>query len=166
MIESYKLFWQNYFKLEERSRRRDFWWPFLINTILSGIIGIIIFSLSRLFPHSDMIYNIIEVMINLVILIGTYTAAVRRFHDIGKSMVIPCIFLVISLLGIYNNLFSNNQTSQLSLQTQNQVLNGILSVVAIILSLFIIVICIMSLVYSVRDSQKGPNQYGPNPKGE
>ena len=33
-------------------------------------------------------------------------------------------------------------------------LNGILSVVAIILSLFIIVICIMSLVYSVRDSQK------------
>lgn len=113
-----------------------------------------------------MIYNIIEVMINLVILIGTYTAAVRRFHDIGKSMVIPCIFLVISLLGIYNNLFSNNQTSQLSLQTQNQVLNGILSVVAMILSLFIIVICIMSLVYSVRDSQKGTNQYGSNPKGE
>ena len=37
-------------------------------------------------------------MINLVILIGTYTAAVRRFHDIGKSMVIPSIFLVISLL--------------------------------------------------------------------
>lgn len=28
MIKAYKLFWQNYFKLEGRSRRRDFWWPF------------------------------------------------------------------------------------------------------------------------------------------
>ena len=38
MIKAYKLFWQNYFKLEGRSRRRDFWWPFFINAIIEVIV--------------------------------------------------------------------------------------------------------------------------------
>lgn len=33
MVEAYKKFWQNALVLEGRTRRKDFWWPLLINMI-------------------------------------------------------------------------------------------------------------------------------------
>ena len=44
------------------------------------------------------------------------------------------------------------------------VLNIILAIIAILFTLLVIVISIMSLVYCVKDSQKGTNKDGPNPK--
>ncbi|MGC9651849.1 hypothetical protein ACO2FJ_05850 [Staphylococcus warneri] len=40
----------------------------------------------------------------------------------------------------------------------------VLSIMAIIFAIGSIVISIMALVYCVQDSEKGTNQYGPNPK--
>ena len=164
MIEAYKLFWLNFFKLKGRSRRRDFWWPMLINIILSSILGLMIFGITRIIPYSDVVYNTVATIINVVILIGTFTVSIRRFHDIGKTMIIPCIFFVISLYGCYVELMYDNGTANSSFEIHNQVLNIILGIIAILFTLLVIVISIMSLVYCVKDSQKGTNKYGPNPK--
>ena len=102
--------------------------------------------------------------INVVILIGTFTVSIRRFHDIGKTMIIPCVFFVISLYGYYVELMYDNGTANSSFEIHNQVLNIILGIIAILFTLLVIVISIMSLVYCVKDSQKGTNKYGPNPK--
>ena len=40
----------------------------------------------------------------------------------------------------------------------------VLAIMAIIFAIGSIVISIMALVYCIQDSEKGTNQYGPNPK--
>lgn len=50
------------------------------------------------------------------------------------------------------------------LEHLNIVVIIVLSIMAIIFAIGSIVISIMALVYCVQDSEKGTNQYGPNPK--
>ncbi|GAB2025691.1 hypothetical protein OfM1_17630 [Lactovum odontotermitis] len=38
IFESYKLFWKNYVNFTGRSRRSEFWWTYLINSVISIII--------------------------------------------------------------------------------------------------------------------------------
>lgn len=164
MIEAYQLFWKNFFKIKGRSRRREFWWPLLINTILTSIISGIVYGITRIMPHSDVIYNIVMVIINIAILIGTFTVTVRRFHDIGKTMILPCIFFVISLYAMYIDYMNDNGNIFSPFEIQNHALNMIVSMITLILAFLEIVFSIITLIYCVRNSQKDSNQYGPNPK--
>ena len=46
-------------------------------------------------------FNIVYETIDVIIVIGTFTMSVRRFHDVGRTMLIPLIMLIsMSLRGL------------------------------------------------------------------
>ena len=41
MIEAFKLFWQNYFNIKSRTRRRHYWFAILANCIILVIMSLL-----------------------------------------------------------------------------------------------------------------------------
>lgn len=165
MINAFKKSWQNALVLDGRTRRKDFWWALLGNFILLIILEAILSSLTNITGSLTIVIGILFNVLALLIYFVIFTLSVRRFHDIGKGKTIPIIFLILTILSLCNNIINlfnfNYQINQ-----DNHILIGILGVISFAFVILAIVISIMSLVYCIQDSEKGTNQYGPNPKGE
>jgi uncharacterized membrane protein YhaH (DUF805 family) len=111
MLEMYKkVVVKNYANFDGRARRREYWMFFLMNLIISCVIGFII---GLLLPETPFIANIYS----LAVLIPSIAVGVRRMHDIGKS-------------GWY------------------------------------VLIPIYNIVLLATEGEKGPNQYGADPKNQ
>ena len=163
MVEAYKKFWQNALVLEGRTRRKDFWWPLLINMILLSIVEGVFDYLSKVTGHFGIVFGLIECIIAIVINIALFSLSVRRFHDVGRSKTIPMIMLVISLLSIVNSIFEMFNFDSI-IAINNNILVGAMEIIAIIFGIFYIALCLICLAYCVQDREKGTNQYGLNPK--
>ena len=165
MINAYKKFWQYAFTCEGRTRRKDFWLGALLNIICLIIMAIIAALVFAHMENGKVLYDIVFYIFYVVLAIPMFSISVRRFHDIGKGKTIPVIFLILTILSLCNNIINlfnfNYQINQ-----DNHILIGILGVISFAFVILAIVISIMSLIYCIQDSEKGTNQYGPNPKGE
>ncbi len=73
----YVAMWQNWNDFEGRSNVRDFWMAALANWILVLIIG----ALGQMFR----IFNLIDAIYGIAVLIPSLALFVRRMHDIRKS---------------------------------------------------------------------------------
>ena len=89
--------------------------------------------------------------------------SVRRFHDVGRTMLIPLIMLIsmllrglIVLLETISNVYLSDFYSDVSLM--------IATVVVLVISIVLLIVSIFALIYCVTDSEKGTNEYGTNPK--
>ncbi len=163
MINVYKKFWQYAFTCEGRTRRKDFWLGALLNIICLIIMAIIAALVFAHMENGKVLYDIVFYIFYVVLAIPMFSISVRRFHDIGKGKTIPIIYLVLTLLSpIYQISEDYKWISQIS--DSNVALLITIAIVSIILTIASIVISIMALVYCVKDSEEGTNQYGPNPK--
>lgn len=163
MIESYQLFWRNYFNVQGRTRRRHYWYATLANIIVLILLSILTDVLTWIVGGGDMFFKIIYETIDVIILIGTFTMSVRRFHDVGRTMLIPLIMLVsmllrglIVLLETISDTYLNQFYVDVSLMAS--------TVVILVISVILLIISIFALIYCVADSEQGTNEYGPNPK--
>ncbi|MDM7863011.1 DUF805 domain-containing protein [Staphylococcus borealis] len=163
MIESYQLFWRNYFNIQGRTRRRHYWYATLANIIVLILLSILTDVLTWIVGGGDMFFKIIYETIDVIILIGTFTMSVRRFHDVGRTMLIPLIMLVsmllrglIVLLETISDTYLNQFYADVSLMAS--------TVVILVISVILLIISIFALIYCVADSEQGTNEYGPNPK--
>ncbi|MGV3095460.1 MULTISPECIES: DUF805 domain-containing protein [Staphylococcus] len=163
MIESYQLFWRNYFNVQGRTRRRHYWYATLANIIVLILLSILTDVLTWIVGGGDMFFKIIYETIDVIILIGTFTMSVRRFHDVGRTMLIPLIMLVsmllrglIILLETISDTYLNQFYADVSLMAS--------TVVILVISVILLIISIFALIYCVADSEQGTNEYGPNPK--
>ncbi|MCQ9278631.1 DUF805 domain-containing protein [Staphylococcus borealis] len=163
MIESYQLFWRNYFNVQGRTRRRHYWYASLANIIVLILLSILTDVLTWIVGGGDMFFKIIYETIDVIILIGTFTMSVRRFHDVGRTMLIPLIMLVsmllrglIVLLETISDTYLNQFYADVSLMAS--------TVVILVISVILLIISIFALIYCVADSEQGTNEYGPNPK--
>lgn len=84
-----------------------------------------------------------------------FTVTVRRFHDVGMTMMIPTIMLVCSLI---------NDISDFIYDDMMNSLGSVFSIVAVILGVIYLVIAIVGLVVCCTNGQKVFNKYGENPK--
>ncbi|BAE05599.1 DUF805 domain-containing protein [Staphylococcus sp. EG-SA-6] len=163
MIESYQLFWKNYFNVQGRTRRRHYWFATLANIIVLVLLSLLADLLKWVFGGGDTFFNIVYETIDVIIVIGTFTMSVRRFHDVGRTMLIPLIMLIsmllrglIVLLETISNVYLSNFYSDVSLM--------IATVVVLVISIILLIVSIFALIYCVTDSEKGTNEYGTNPK--
>ena len=109
MLEMYKkVVLENYANFNGRARRREYWLFFLMNLIISFVIG---FVFGLVAPKVAFIANVYS----LVVLVPSIAVGVRRMHDIGKS-------------GWY------------------------------------ILVPLYNIVLLATEGEKGPNQYGADPK--
>ncbi|KAA6351745.1 Inner membrane protein YhaH [termite gut metagenome] len=95
---------RNYFVFKGRASRTEYWMFYLISTILLYSIGILWIICERLFGgfFNDLFGGILILSI-IGILIPSFSVAVRRFHDTGKSgwwiwvVLIPTIGAICAL---------------------------------------------------------------------
>lgn len=82
--EYYKLFWKNYTKFDGRSRRSEYWWPYLFNMVISMILSLL--------------GGVPGVIFSLAILIPNISCGVRRLHDTGRKGIYY-LFCLIPIVG-------------------------------------------------------------------
>ncbi|UDI78992.1 DUF805 domain-containing protein [Staphylococcus taiwanensis] len=165
MIEAYQLFWKNYLNVKDRTRRRHYWFALLCNIIVLIIISLICDLFIKLFSSTELFFNVLYTVIDLIVLIGVFTMSVRRFHDTGRTMTIPLILLIFMLIQEVANIIDHNETVSI-----DHFFSGVMAIIAaiilIIFSVALLALLIIAVIYCATDSEKGTNQYGPNPKGE
>lgn len=163
---------KQYADFSSRARRKEFWWFTVINFIIMMILVI-----GFMVPFIKMGYSTamaggsaedidesqiaiallknpfiyIYLIYYLAVLIPSISVFVRRLHDIGRSGYWAFLYFGVCLLAQIVSAFS-----------QTQSYNPAVAVIAFVL----FVIAIIFLVWLFTDSQYGPNQWGPNPKGE
>lgn len=87
------VFLQNYFNFEGRAGRKEFWWAFLFNFVVTFILG--------LFGKAG---TILTAIWSLAILLPYLGVSVRRLHDINKSgwlvllSLIPIVGIIILII--------------------------------------------------------------------
>ncbi len=137
IFTAYARMFKNYANFNGRSRRSEYWYVYLANTIISIIVSVIMtiggfasvfnsiitddFSFSGL--GVALVVWVLYAIYSLVIFVPQLALSVRRLHDVGKSGLLLLLHLI--PFGIGN---------------------------------------IILLIYFVSDSEPRPNTYGPNPK--
>ncbi|MCG7337797.1 DUF805 domain-containing protein [Staphylococcus sp. ACRSN] len=155
MFHYYKLFWLNMFKLNGRARRKEFWYPVLMNIIVS-IVGSLINNVLAL-PNWFAIS--VATIFNIASTIAMFTVTVRRNHDIGMTMKfatvlygLTIVFSILEFGPVYKGVSSIPIPEFVSM------------IIGVIVGIVFLVLCIISIALCATSGQKEPNQYGKNPK--
>jgi uncharacterized membrane protein YhaH (DUF805 family) len=72
LVEAYKGFWQNYVNFSGRSTRAEYWWVWIANVVIAGVL--ILFDLAVHSPWLSIIFALASI-------IPGWALAVRRLHD-------------------------------------------------------------------------------------
>lgn len=96
MIKAYKQFWKNYFNFTGVSTRSEFWWVFLINSIIYAVFALafggVAVATSFVTGHADKSFGI-AALIGIAVCILYWIASViptislyfRRYRDAGVT---------------------------------------------------------------------------------
>ena len=76
--------WKKFADFGGRSRRKEFWFFWLINMVISYVLTLITSKLG-------VVGSIVTGVFSLAILVPSLAVAIRRMHDIGKSGWWICI---------------------------------------------------------------------------
>lgn len=102
MIKAYKQYWKNYFNFKGVSTRAEFWWVFLINSLILAVFafafgGVAIIS-SIATGHADKSFGIaaiiglaVAVIYTLAAIIPSISLHFRRYRDAGFT---PWLLLI------------------------------------------------------------------------
>ena len=105
-MKEYIMLWTRAFDFAGRSRRREFWIPWLINTVIGVFLWSRVFS--SMFGHGSgggFFFTIILIL-GLASIIPAISLSVRRLHDIGYSGawlllgIIPIGYLIVLIFHI------------------------------------------------------------------
>ncbi|WP_241091776.1 DUF805 domain-containing protein [Staphylococcus saprophyticus] len=122
-----------------------------MNILINIMLEIIFFLL----PIPAIIEDTVGWIVYILILVAMFTVTVRRFHDVGMTMLIPIIIFLIAVINDFSE-FINSDIPTLD--------NSALTVIAVIFGVVYIVILIVSLAVCCTSGQKETNKYGVNPK--
>lgn len=110
MNEAIKLFFQNYVKFDGRSRRAEFWWPYLMNLIISwGLTGLAILVGGGFNALSTFGFNAIgwlfygaSIVWGLIVFLPGLAVTFRRMHDRNMSAWWLLAFIVAMIIPFVN----------------------------------------------------------------
>ncbi|MFV5902048.1 DUF805 domain-containing protein [Staphylococcus gallinarum] len=169
--QALKLFWKQYVNFKGRARRSEYWFMalwhliFMVPVFILYIIGLVI-MVSGFSVESDgvgafglilmMIMGIILFVYALATLIPNYALYIRRFHDTGRSMLIPLIFLGVYIV-TYSIIIVFNFTDPYYEKAST-------SIITILIYLLYLGMGIYNLVICCLDSERKTNKYGQSHK--
>jgi uncharacterized membrane protein YhaH (DUF805 family) len=138
---------KKYAEFNGRSRRKEYWMYVLLLVVIAVVIGIIegILGLAQTVGP----YGPLSALFALATFIPSLAVGVRRLHDTDRSgwwlligygpMLVAMLLPLLGMAGV-----------------------GLAMIVMIIALVGFVVL----LIFMVLEGTKGPNQYGPDPKGE
>jgi len=165
--EAVKTCLSKFFTFKGRARRSEFWWFILFTLCVSwafSFAGMVVPFLSY-----------IGTVITLVLDIPIMAALTRRLHDTRHSgwWVVILATLYIAVLGMMCYLIapyigqlveSSSQAELAEILVNSIQANGSISGAMIGCSWALMIVSIITLVFTVRDSQRDTNRYGSSPK--
>lgn len=138
----------NYATFAGRARRKEFWYFYLFTSIISALLSLIdtVLGLNgrNVEPGEG---GILAGLFGVGILVPYFAVLSRRLHDVGRSskwILVPFISGIVATVAIVAFEF---------------VAFGSMMIFPIVGIGFII------LFWTLKDSQRGTNKWGPNPKG-
>jgi uncharacterized membrane protein YhaH (DUF805 family) len=136
---------KRYAEFSGRSRRKEYWMYFLFLIIVGFVLGLIegVMGLQQTVAG---LYGPLSLLFALATFIPSLAVGVRRLHDTERSgwwVLLPILPYALSIAMFFSG---------------NLPMAGIFGFVALGLA-------IVLLVFMVLDGTKGPNKYGPDPKG-
>lgn len=169
--QALKLFWKQYVNFKGRARRSEYWFMalwhliFMLPLVIFYVIGLIV-MISGFATESNgvgvlglivmLITGILLIVYNLATLIPNYALYIRRFHDTGRSMLIPLIFLgvyivtyIIFVVFNFTDPFYDNAST---------------IIMSILMYLLYLGMGIYNLVICCLDSERKTNKYGQSHK--
>nr|WP_242439286.1 DUF805 domain-containing protein [Staphylococcus delphini] len=171
-VEAFKLYWTNYVNFKGRSRRSEYWWVMLWHLIImipALFLGVVLMFIPILGWIVAVILFLAIGLYGLATIIPNLALTVRRFHDVGFSMLIPILSFIVGIIYNIASAFTQKETLYQDTSTGTVVsfISGFaflpnwiaytLMAISIILSLVTFIVCLL-------DSKEQDNQYGPSPK--
>lgn len=180
--QAMKAAFSKYATLKGRSRRSEYWWFSLFVTLvflvffLPAILvtnwyeskGIDIYETTMWPMIVSGLLAFLGSIASLALLIPCITVQVRRLHDVGRSgwwlvwsfavaIVFECVAFAILGSSYRDMLWFQEYKAAFAVSTFAGVMLSLLGLINA-------AICIAMVVFSLFDSHKGVNKYGPSPK--
>jgi len=158
-----------------RARRSEFWWLILFG-MMCVLVAISLDSLlgtpklgvmpdhglpenykQSLFYTFRISNFMIETVVGLLLFIPLYSVFVRRLHDVGLPGYWAFVYYAIGFASgpTVGEMMKVVEAGETAVATGSMMLVAVVNLAAFVGFLF----------FMVRDSDKGPNEYGPSPKG-
>ncbi|NBK46830.1 DUF805 domain-containing protein [Staphylococcus delphini] len=171
-VEAFKLYWTNYVNFKGRSRRSEYWWVMLWHLIImipALFLGVVLMFIPILGWIVAVILFIAIGLYSLATIIPNLALTVRRFHDVGFSMLIPILSFILGIIYNIASAFTQKETlfEDEATSTNVSVVNEFAflpSWVAFTLMAISIILSLVTLIVCLLDSKEQDNQYGPSPK--
>lgn len=99
-VESVEHVLSNYFRIDGRASRSEFWWWYLFTILASTAVSLLGLLLNNIFGVNFM-PSLLNGGLNLLTLVPTFCVQVRRYHDINRSgwwMLCPVVNFIFLLL--------------------------------------------------------------------
>ena len=159
--EAVKICFKKYFDFTGRARRSEYWWFVLficlVRMVCSFIDGILIFAVDMKF---------MEAAFSVLLFIPSMAVVFRRLHDIGRSGWWSGVSYILVAISILSVLFMAGFDFGVLMDNESmfRTLSGTQRMIALLPFIGGLVLCFVILVFSLLDSDKGENKYGPSPK--
>jgi uncharacterized membrane protein YhaH (DUF805 family) len=172
-----KTCFKKYFDFTGRARRSEYWWFVLFASIIY-FVWILLCSFFLAFwiataingeTYSSpmvplMSYVGLMIVPMLALFIPQYAVQTRRLHDTGRSgwwivaSLVVSLAYMIAYFSVMMPMFENGIDEMPAFfSTPMMIVVAILGMISMLLSVVI-------LIFTVMDSQRGENKYGPSPK--
>lgn len=158
-----------------RSRRSEFWWF----TLFSMLVVMVAITLDRtlglpalgVMPEGGLpetyqqslfwVFRVgthpIETLAGLLLFIPLYSLIVRRLHDTGRSGYWALLFYGL-------NFVSGPTVARMMVAVEAEDMTLFNDLTVIMILMVNVAASLLYLVFMIKDSDKGPNQFGPSPK--
>jgi uncharacterized membrane protein YhaH (DUF805 family) len=160
---------KRYAEFSGRSRRMEYWMFFLFQILLGVAFWVLLAIVGggALMSGGDptalaaaggavMIIFALYGLVSLALLVPSLAVTVRRLHDTNRSGK-----WVLALVGAYVLMLVGTMMAAAS--PDNPGLGGIVVMVA---GIAVLILALVMLVFMFLEGTRGPNNYGPDPKGE
>lgn len=110
MIEAYKDYWKNGVNFKDRATPGEYWWPILVNLIISIILFILMFggfiSMNNHESTSGLtslhVFGIIFVIFLFANFLPALSVTIRRLHDIGLNWITFLLIIILGFIPVVN----------------------------------------------------------------
>ncbi len=83
-----RLYFSNYFNFQDRARRAEYWWPVLMQTVVTFVFQVVIFTFLGSGSTNSVLLTILGALywlFSVACIIPSLSVAVRRLHDKDMS---------------------------------------------------------------------------------
>ena len=183
MRQALKLCWYKYADFTGRARRSEYWWFFIATALILLIPSTLIHYMPDVFDGSaqgyDVLWLIPEILLglalgvgSLLLLLPSLAVTTRRLHDVGRSgwwIVGSAVASAISSIAIstgYDTVASKPMGDIDEWEMLRAISDSSTTTFVIVLAIYLVhvIVSITMLVFSLLDSHRGENKYGPSPK--